>query len=335
MLRLLYAAPVISKRPLVVGVDAGGTTVRAVVADGTGRIRGRGVAAGANPVSRGQDAAVREIRAASAAALSTVDGADIAAGCLGMSGIEAMGPEVGESARAMLRELGVTAPVQIRSDVDIAFAAGTPEPAGVLVLAGTGAIVAAIRDGRAIRRLDGYGWLLGDRGSAMWLGLRAVRAALADLDGTGAPTDLTIAVRERLGVAAPDAIALTAAVYAGQPVELAGLAPLVSVAADAGDQVATALVRRGAGALLDEVGLLLADTGCSPAVVLAGSVLLAAGPMREAVRTGLAGRFGAAPSDALDGAAAAAWCALTDLVGGTGADPGVHTRLVTGGRSGA
>lgn len=55
-----------------------------------------------------------------------------------------------------------------------------------------------ISDGAIVQRADGYGWLVGDEGSAVWLGREAVRAALAAYDGRGSPTLLTESVPRAL-----------------------------------------------------------------------------------------------------------------------------------------
>lgn len=59
-----------------------------------------------------------------------------------------------------------------------------------MLVAGTGAIAAEVRDLRLDRVADGHGWLLGDAGSGFWLGREAVRGLLADLDAGRAPTPL-------------------------------------------------------------------------------------------------------------------------------------------------
>ncbi|MBA9007865.1 N-acetylglucosamine kinase-like BadF-type ATPase [Actinomadura cellulosilytica] len=90
------------------------------------------------------------------------------------------------------------------TDIAVAFAAGTSAPEGIVVFSGTGAGAAVINDGTIVQRADGYGWLVGDQGSAVWLGRQAVEATLAALDGRGAPTLLAESVpRALLGPLAP------------------------------------------------------------------------------------------------------------------------------------
>ncbi len=65
---------------------------------------------------------------------------------------------------------------RVLSDAETAFASATAEPDGTVLVAGTGSIAGRIRDRRMTTTTGGYGWLLGDEGSAFWLGRQAVRA---------------------------------------------------------------------------------------------------------------------------------------------------------------
>jgi glucosamine kinase len=136
-------------------------------------------------------------------------------------------------------------------DTEVAFAGAPGAPTdGLVLVAGTGAAAARLAGGRQTETADGDGWLLGDGGSGFWIGRRSVRTVLAALDGRGQPTLLTAAVAGRyLGAAVPAhpadrpaALALRAriaqAVRARPPLDLAGVCPLVTTAADRGDEVA-------------------------------------------------------------------------------------------------
>src|SRR5699024_420991 len=54
------------------------------------------------------------------------------------------------------------------------------------------------RGREGVARRDGMGWLLGDIGSAVWLGRRTLQAVAADLDQRGRRTVLTERVGEML-----------------------------------------------------------------------------------------------------------------------------------------
>lgn len=300
---------------LVVGVDAGATSTRCVVATIDGTIVGRGVAGGANKNSSAFPPAA-SLGAALDAALSSVERRDVRIGVLGAAGSAGAGRDSFRAAAgAAWRQAGLSGEVVTVTDLEVGYAAGTAAPDGVLLLSGTGALAARFSGGVLARRVDGYGWLAGDEGSAVWIGIRALRAALAALDGRGEPTVLVEAVRSELGVPPGHgedlAQGLLAAGFAMPPATLGRLAPLVSAAGD--DPVARRICAAAAAKLLhtfDTVQPAPAD-----AAVLAGSVLLSPGPIAGAVRAGIRERIGAEPSEAADGAAGAAALAIARLTG--------------------
>lgn len=72
-------------------------------------------------------------------------------------------------------------PIIVEGDQRIGFLAGTDEKDGVLVISGTGSISMGWRkEKEAIS--GGWDWLLGDQGSAFWIGKRALEIVLSILD---------------------------------------------------------------------------------------------------------------------------------------------------------
>lgn len=125
--------------------------------------------------------------------------------------------------RAVRRRLrGVARHVEVISDAEAALLGALDDRPGVLVLAGTGSIVLG-RDGRGrLARAGGLGPLLGDEGSAFWLG----REWLARAPG---------AIRVARALATrPDAVTRIAAV-----------APSVLARARRGDRRARAITAAG------------------------------------------------------------------------------------------
>jgi N-acetylglucosamine kinase-like BadF-type ATPase len=178
-------------QPLLIGVDAGATATRCVVATPDGTVLARGGAGGASQRSSGGHPA-EALTAALRAALSEVEPGRVAVGVVGSAGAGAAGyAATRDAVRASWRAAGLTAEAVVVTDLEVAFAAGTPASTGLLLAAGTGAVSAAFAGGAVVRRCDGYGWLFGDEGSAVWIGLAALRAVLAALDGRAGPTALT------------------------------------------------------------------------------------------------------------------------------------------------
>ncbi|WP_406081641.1 N-acetylglucosamine kinase [Micromonospora sp. NBC_00858] len=320
---------------VVVGLDVGGTSTRATALTLTGERLGTGRAGGGNPTSHGADQAAAELLTALRGALADVDPTRVAAGTIGLAGAaRLLADPAGRAAfdRAW-HDAGLRCPYAVYGDALVAYASGTAAPDGTMLIAGTGAITAQVRDLRLDRVADGHGWLLGDAGSGFWLGRESVRRLLADLDAGRTPGALTTAVlTELMGSAeiAPrsrDTVDATIqTVTRRPPVELARLAPLVVTAAADGEPVATALVTEAAAHLAESVDRIRPAGAVTP-VVLGGGLLTGDTPLAAAVRAEVGRRWPQAPlRTAGDGAAAAAWLAARELPELT--DPAtLHARL--------
>ncbi|WP_344613519.1 N-acetylglucosamine kinase [Dactylosporangium salmoneum] len=282
---------------VVVGVDAGGTASKAVVTDLDGTVLGRGSAGPGNPSATGAPAA-RAIGSALRSALGTIDPASVTAGVVGVAGASAVAdPAIRSAFDEEWAALGLTCEIPIVGDAVTAFAAGGDWTAGAVLISGTGAVAALVDDLEVTRVADGLGWLLGDEGSGLWLGLQAVRRAARAWH-----TPLAREVAAHAGAATPDDL-----VHWAQALPPFGtLAPLVCELAGGGDPDAAAIVSDGAARLVATLDELEAPDA---PVVLAGGLLTADTPIRRAVAAGLQAR-GTALGTAGDPALGAARLAL-------------------------
>ncbi|MCX4388269.1 ATPase [Micromonospora peucetia] len=321
---------------VVVGLDVGGTSTRATALTLDGRRLGDGRAGGGNPTSHGAERAAGELLAALREALTGVDPARVRAGTIGLAGAPRLlaDPAGRDAFDRAWRDAGLRCPYTVHGDALVAYASGTASPEGTVLIAGTGAVAAGVRELRLDRVADGHGWLLGDAGSGFWLGREAVRRLLADLDRDHTPGPLaTRVLTELLGssevAARPrDTVdALVQAVTRRPPVELARLAPLVVAAAVGGEPVAHGLIAEAAAHLAESTARIRPAGDASP-IVLGGGLLTGDTPLAAAVRAEVARRWPDAPlHSAGDGAAAAAWIAARELP--EVADPrALHTLLV-------
>jgi N-acetylglucosamine kinase-like BadF-type ATPase len=263
----------------VLGIDLGGTQCRALLADTDGVRHGVGHARGGNP---GSDpaGALRGVANAVAGALEGNQPAAVRSVVLGAAGYAAVtSPPTAQALARVWAEAGLDCPVRVRPDCEVAFAAGTPDPNGIVLVAGTGSMAARIEDHVMVGRVGGHGWVLGDEGSGFWLGREAVRSTLRMLE-TGAPaSDLVRRILAAvLDGARPPADplrtigAITTWVHQKAPSGVAALAPLVYAAAGVGDVEAGSLLKCAAG-LLAEMALTLWRS--SEPTVLAGTLLTA------------------------------------------------------------
>lgn len=145
-----------------------------------------------------------------------------------------------------VRELGY--PIQkviIEHDAVTAFYAVTWGEPGVAVIAGTGAIAFGMdRYGRRARS-SGWGWIIGDEGSASWIALQALNAVSRAYDGRGRYTSLVDRVKEFYGV--DDLLEIVTYIYRMKPLEIgkiAAIAVLVDEEAEKGDDVAKEIMER-------------------------------------------------------------------------------------------
>ncbi|MFJ9713594.1 N-acetylglucosamine kinase [Streptomyces sp. NPDC101234] len=194
---------------LVIGLDAGGTRTRVVLAGAAdGRLLAEATAGPGNALT----VPPRQLTDCLAEALVGVvpEGARdrvvaVAGGFAGATAADADDPGTVRARGALaeaLRRLGVPeGPVGIWSDIEAAFAAAPGAPAdGLALVAGTGAVAMRIAGRQATTTVDGDGWLLGDEGSGFWIGRSAVRAALRMADGRGRETVLAGWVGRSLGL---------------------------------------------------------------------------------------------------------------------------------------
>ncbi len=149
---------------------------------------------------------------------------------------------------------------------------------GAVVAAGSGAVAFATDFGATWRRIDGWGHVLGDRGSSAWVGLRALESALQAYDGVSDEgTALLGAMTGRLGdpeswprhvMTRPDAVEVIAALAPTVTALAATDAEAARICTAAGEALAHSLAAAAAGI----EGARLSSTGG----------LFGAAPVREA-----------------------------------------------------
>jgi len=273
------------------GVDGGGTKTAAVLIDRHGHEIARIVSGPSNFYSVGRAVAEASLREAIFQALSSANltATDVSAIGLGMAGADRPGDR--QVLRAMLSRIAHFSRVVIANDAETALVGGIGRRYGAVLIAGTGAIAYGVNARGETRRADGWGYLVGDEGSAHWIGLQALRAVMRAYDGRGPATALQDRLASHLGLS--DVSAFVMHVYAadfGVP-QLAALAPLVSQAAQDEDALAQDILReagRRLGITLSTVIRGLDMTQEAFKVLLLGGVLRARDLVRESVVNALA-----------------------------------------------
>jgi N-acetylglucosamine kinase-like BadF-type ATPase len=328
---------------LVLGLDVGGTSTRALLCDLSGNRYGQAVSGGGNPAAHNTHRAAAALTMALRGALAAADPGRVGHGVIGLAGrrLAADRPEVRAALRRAWAEAGLECPMTVVTDASVAFAAGSATGSGSVLVAGTGAIAVRLERWEEVRRADGLGWLLGDLGSGFWMGREAVRLTLEALAGRayaprlapmvlaellGAPTEA-----DTVGEADPGGeltARLVAGVYGDSPVALARLAPLVTAAAEQEDPAAAGVVEAAAGHLLATLAAVRRPAERTP-VVLAGSCLVTDNALARQVVRAVGRQWpGAELALALDGAAGAAVLAADSLGVDEATLASMHRRLL-------
>jgi N-acetylglucosamine kinase-like BadF-type ATPase len=160
----------------------------------------------------------------------------------------------------------------VTHDAIAALYAGNPTGCGVVLIAGTGSIAYGRNEEGEEDRAGGWGYLIGDEGSAVWCGLEALRAISHAVDGRGAPTRMTGLLFQQLGVGQfSDVLPFVYGRPHPAPAIGAATRALASASAE-GDAMANAILQRGANALARAATVVAMTLGLP-----AGPVYLAGG----------------------------------------------------------
>jgi N-acetylglucosamine kinase-like BadF-type ATPase len=126
----------------------------------------------------------------------------------------------------------------VEHDAVAAYYAVTWGEPGVAVVAGTGSIAFGMNKQGERMRSGGWGWLMGDEGSAYWIGVKALNAVSRSLDGRGGRTALTEKLKKYFSI--EEELEILKKVYKellGNPAEIARIAEIVDEAAEEEDEV--------------------------------------------------------------------------------------------------
>ena len=264
---------------LYLGIDAGGTKTSCVVVSEDGSVLGEGTGPAGNFMQLEAAAVTAAIASARTAALlrAGAPGSAVAGACVCLAGF---GPDDIPRAHEILDPVLAPARTVYARDLDAALASVCGGGAGLVMVAGTGSVSYGRSESGATHRAGGWGYMVGDEGSAFWLGCQAIRKTLQGFDGRAARASLFQRVREKSGTDAP--VALERKVYYERwtPAQYAAYAPLVTASAVDGDPEALSLVDTAAGelasaalAVIKALGLETERCGLAGSLWKAGAVI--------------------------------------------------------------
>jgi glucosamine kinase len=235
---------------LFLAIDAGGTKTRCLLAD-ENRVLGRATTGSVKLMRVGEAEAsarlqtmLNDVSLAAGASL-----AEVTQTCIGLAGVTI--DAVREWAE---REIGkaVGGKLRLAGDDEIALDGAFRGGPGILIIAGTGSNVLGRAADGAMYHAGGWGPALGDEGSGFWIGQEALRAGFWAKD-RGVTTTLLAEIGKLWGAKALGEIVEMANARPGP--DFPALAPLVARCADAGDELAAAVLERAGIELAEQVAL--------------------------------------------------------------------------------
>ena len=223
----------------ILGIDGGGTSCRAAVADAGGRVLGRGKSGAANILTDPDNALIHIIGAARAA----FEEAGIAASEIGSASalLGLAGSNVGDAVHYVKERLPF-AKADIESDGLIALQGALGDRDGAVAILGTGSIYIS-RLGADIRYIGGWGFHIGDLGSGARLGHALLQESVLAFDHIHSSSPLTDLVMAEFN---SDPRAVVEFARLARPGEFGRYAPKVFEFAGRDDPVAIALLRMSA-----------------------------------------------------------------------------------------
>ena len=235
---------------LFLAIDAGGTKTSCLLADET-KVLGRAVTGSVKLMRVGEAEATTRLKAllAEVSVAASVDLRKVASTCIGLAGLTI------EAVRQWAeRELSsaVGGQIVLAGDEEIALEGAFRGGPGILIIAGTGSNVIGRAADDAIYQVGGWGPALGDEGSGFWIGHEALRTCFWAKD-RNIPTAMLDEIAELWGTKSIGEIVEKANARPGP--DLPALAPIVARCADAGDELANAVLERAGIELAEQVAL--------------------------------------------------------------------------------
>lgn len=244
----------------VIGLDGGGTKTTAALADLEGRILVRVKTGPSNIIKAGIGLAINNIIKALNQVSQKYPKNKIAFIYIALAGgLERDEKKKKEIKRQLLKKPELSwissKNLLVENDLKAAFYSGVEQNQGILLIAGTGSIVAGWNENKEVI-VGGWDYLLGDQGSGFWIGQKALQITCHFIDGLSPKTLLSEIILKKLQIKTE--ADLMRKIYSLETIKtIASLAPLVDLAAEKGDKTAKQILIEAANELVIRANLVI------------------------------------------------------------------------------
>lgn len=173
------------KSQFILSVDGGGTSTEVILAGLDGHVMGEGYSGPSNPKAVGAEGSMKAIDDGILAAFANAGLAPqpVAVASLGLAGFDRDEDHLILKQWAEGRSAVPIGRLIMTNDGQLVLAAGTPDGWGVGIIGGTGSIAVGKAPDGTFSRAGGWGFLIGDEGSAYKLVLDTLRFVAKSIDG--------------------------------------------------------------------------------------------------------------------------------------------------------
>ncbi len=192
--------------------------------------------------------------------------------CIGAAGIS--NRDTAKLLTRNLKEQGMQGVIRLVGDHETALAGALEEPAGVILIAGTGSICYGINESGAKFRAGGYGHIIDDAGSAYAIGRDILKAVVRSTDGRQGQTALKEKAFRYLEADSVEDLITWLYQPGRSKKEIAALAPLLEEGIREKDQVSTEILDHCGEELAQLAGAVLTHFKSPVSLVVSGSVLM-------------------------------------------------------------
>lgn len=284
-----------SPRRLSLGIDAGGSSTRWLLLDGSQAV-GSGSVGPVSAIDLPQDPTAALPSGSDSATLASLE--ELARSVLevgspefvlaGVTGLDTLSEDAVRLEAFLAGALSVPVnTVRVLGDIATAYLASFLPGQGVLVYGGTGSVAVHIATDGSTIRAGGHGYLIDDAGGGYWIGREALRRVLRAADESGGPAGGLLATAIYADLDGSDWPTIRRVVYGGGRSRVAALTPAVARAASRGDRDALAVLAGSGAELARLAGVVCGRLGQVLPVALAGGVAQCGPPLIRALEASL------------------------------------------------
>lgn len=233
---------------IFIGVDGGGTSTKVIAITDKGKVLGETIGKGTNFYAANMEIARDNFKKAVDSLINEFGITDYEFISVGMSSLDDEPPK--EVIESFVGETFNPEKIEMQSDVYMALMGMTLGEPGIMLVSGTGSMAIAIDHAGKTHVLGGWGFLLKDEGSAYYIALEGINAAIKSYEGLAEKTLLENKVLEYFKA---DSHRKLIDAFYNPPIsvsKLAGFAREVLKHAEQGDSVSISIVNSAADFLV-------------------------------------------------------------------------------------